>query len=599
MKKHSLKSSLYRVFAGSVVMPFIVISLILLFFFNYQILDGYKTSNRITLQIIVNHLHSSLKNSERFFLQYVFDDDISRFYQYVNYNEIDVSEENLYQYIRCASGYRSALNNYLTTADDVHRGMGFLPIHANRNNLFYLRKYGGFVIRYQNAAENMAPLYDCLEELSSGQVMFLPGSIMSGCEEYEEEEEIFTILCPVNHLERASRQGYVFQELKKTVFSDLVKEITLPEGAGLVIYFPDGTPAYATDELFVGETDFTADMGETMGRRIRIGTKTYYLYYMQEERYGFAVHYLLPQSAILKEANRTSLVILSFWFLAMTAAFFIFMNLSRRISVSTGAIMTYIQKYRLADKDNEQMPPMQIEEFADISLALREMTERITDLVQHEYIWKMNQQMAEYKAMQAEINPHFFHNVMNSLQALNRMEDRKNLDKGIVNLSRMFRYTCESGYESSILRECRFIESYLILEKIRFEKRLHYEIHVDTEIEDFMIPKLLLQPLVENAMRHGMPSDGSRMRIVLHAEKVKSGNGEAFVWIMIANDGVPYEEKAVYDGGRVGIVSVRERLFITYPDSFFWYDRKGEYRTVCNLLIAMENGEEDGGGISL
>ena len=89
------------------------------------------------------------------------------------------------------------------------------------------------------------------------------------------------------------------------------------------------------------------------------------------------------------------------------------------------------------------------------------------------------------------------------------------------------------------------------------------------------------------------------MRIVLHAEKVKSGNGEAFVWIMIANDGVPYEEKAVYDGGRVGIVSVRERLFITYPDSFFWYDRKGEYRTVCNLLIAMENGEEDGGGISL
>ena len=369
----------------------------------------------------------------------------------------------------------------------------------------------------------------------------------------------------------------------------------MPEGAGLTIYFPDGTPAYATDELFVGKTDFAAGTGETMGKRVRIGGKTYYLYCM-EERYGFAIHYLLPQSAILKEANRTSLVILSFWFLAMVAAFFIFMNLSRRISVSTGAIMTYIRKYRLADKNNGQMPPMQIEEFADISLALREMTERITDLVQHEYIWKMNQQMAEYKAMQAEINPHFFHNVMNSLQALNRMEDRKNLEKGIVNLSRMFRYTCESGYESNILKECRFIESYLILEKIRFEERLHYEIHVDKRLEEFMIPKLLLQPLVENAMQHGMPPDGSRMRIVLRVEEIRSGNCGSFAWIMIANDGIPYEEKAVCDGGRVGIVNVRERLFITYPDSFFWYDRKGEYQTVCNLLIAVENREEDGGG---
>lgn len=574
-------------------MPFIVISLILLFFFNYQILDGYKTSNRITLQIIVNHLHSSLKNSERFFLQYVFDDNISRFYQYVNSNEIDASEENLYQYIRSASSYRSALNNYLTTADDVHRGMGFLPIHANRNNLFYLRKYGGFVVRYESTDEQMTPLYDCLETLSSGQVMFLPGSIMSGCEEYTEEEEVFTILCPVNYLEKASRQGYVFQELKRTVFSDLVKEIALPEGAGLIIYFPDGTPAYATDEAFVGQTDFMAGMSEVMGQEVRIGAKTYYLYYMEEDRYGFAVHYLLPQSAILKEANRTSLVILLFWFLAMMAAFFIFMNLSRRISVSTGAIMAYIRKYRLEDKENGQMPPMQIEEFADISLALREMTGRITDLVQHEYIWKMNQQMAEYKAMQAEINPHFFHNVMNSLQALNRMEDRKNLDRGIVNLSRMFRYTCEAGYESNILRECRFIESYLILEKIRFEERLHYEIHVDERLEHFMIPKLLLQPLVENAMQHGMPSDGSRMRIVLRVERVQSGNGDSFAWIMIANDGVPYEEKAVWEGGRVGIVNVRERLLITYPDSFFWYDRKGEYQTVCNMLIAVGNRDEE------
>lgn len=305
---------------------------------------------------------------------------------------------------------------------------------------------------------------------------------------------------------------------------------TLPEGAGLVIYFPDGTPAYATEARFITEQDDMADTKELMGRKVKIEGDIHYLYHMKEEKYGFQIDYMLPHSTILREANHTSFVILLFWFCAMAAAFFIFMNLSRRISVSTERIVSYIQKYRLGDEESSgNMPAIPIEEFSEISLAMTEMTERITDLVQHEYIWKMNQQMAEYKAMQAEINPHFFYNVMNSLQALNRIGDTKNLEKGILNLSRMFRYTCEPGYDSTVQKECRFIESYLMLVKIRFEERLYYDIQVEEQLQDFSIPKLLLQPLIENAMRHGMAQDGSSLSIVLRVCQVESKNGMAFV----------------------------------------------------------------------
>ena len=105
---------------------------------------------------------------------------------------------------------------------------------------------------------------------------------------------------------------------------------------------------------------------------------------------------------------------------------------------------------------------------------------------------------------------------------------------------------------------------------------------------DFTIPKLLLQPLIENAMRHGMAPDGSSLSILLQVCQVKSTNGVVFVWIQVANDGIPYKEQDIYTKDRVGITSVRDRLFITYPNSFFWYDRKGRYQTVCNLLIAKE-----------
>lgn len=79
MKKYSLKVSLYRAFASSVLMPFIVISFILLNFFNHQLLNSYNTNNRIILQTLTNQLDSSLQNGEHFFLQYLADTNIAGF----------------------------------------------------------------------------------------------------------------------------------------------------------------------------------------------------------------------------------------------------------------------------------------------------------------------------------------------------------------------------------------------------------------------------------------------------------------------------------------------------------------------------------------
>lgn len=584
MKKYSLKVSLYRIFAISVLMPFLIICLCLPFFYHQQILKSYQTNNQIILQTLISHLDSSLQNSERFFMQYLFDTNISRFYHYVDTYEIDASQENLYQYIRYSAKYRNSLNNYLTIADPTVKGIGFLPEKANRNTLFYLEKYTESIVRSDRDEQWSINFRKKLEDTSKGNTIILPGSIR----EDSGEEQVFTMICPIKYLETGVQQGYVFQEISLDVFKDLEKAITFPEGAGLVIYYSDGSAAYFTDKKFVRTLDTEPDK---FGKYIRVEKEAHYQYQMCDEKYGFWIDYLLPEKIILSEAQRTALGILLVWLGTMVFAFLLFVNLSRKISDSTEKMISYICQYRLGDSSgtSAEMPQMSIEEFEDISKALTEMTERITSLVQHEYIWKMNQQMAEYKAMQAEINPHFFHNVMNSLQALNRIGDTRNLEKGIVNLSRMFRYTCEPGYDSTIKRECRFIESYLMLEKIRFESRLQYSIWVEPWLEEFSIPKLLLQPLIENAMCHGMPVDGSPLNILLQVCQVKGGDGQQFVWIMIANDGTPYHQEDVSVGSRVGITSVRERLSITYPRSFFWYDRKGRFQTVCNMLIPEEN----------
>ena len=96
-----------------------------------------------------------------------------------------------------------------------------------------------------------------------------------------------------------------------------------------------------------------------------------------------------------------------------------------------------------------------------------------------------------------------------------------------------------------------------------------------------------------------MPKDGNSLSISLQVCQAESKNGKVFVWIQVANDGIPYKEQDISTKDRVGIKSVRDRLFITYPNSFFWYDRKGRFQTVCNLLIVKKETlslEESEGG---
>ena len=131
-----------------------------------------------------------------------------------------------------------------------------------------------------------------------------------------------------------------------------------------------------------------------------------------------------------------------------------------------------------------------------------------------------------------------------------------------------------------------------MLEKMRFEERINYSIFVEEGLDDFPIPKLLFQPIVENAMYHGMPKDGGNMEIRVEVQRTTNEESKECIWITIANTGNPYTDKINEDKG-VGIVSVKERLRILYPNSQFWYDKNEYFRTICNMLIPHEKEEEN------
>lgn len=178
------------------------------------------------------------------------------------------------------------------------------------------------------------------------------------------------------------------------------------------------------------------------------------------------------------------------------------------------------------------------DEIARIDRHLIKMQERIRTLIQEEYTATLQKMKAQHEALIACINPHFLYNTLNSISAMACMEGSENTVNMIDALSNMFRYSSDVSEKHVTLRaELQNISDYLYIQGIRYQNSFAYKMEVDQELQDCLVPKLILQPIVENAFKHGFreqyggASKGKEVRISARA------NGETVI-ISICDNGV-------------------------------------------------------------
>lgn len=163
---------------------------------------------------------------------------------------------------------------------------------------------------------------------------------------------------------------------------------------------------------------------------------------------------------------------------------------------------------------------------------------------------------SELRALQAQVNPHFFFNSLNSIRAL-VYEEPDSASQMIDQLASLMRYALQSGQSDTVPlhKELSAVEAYLAIEKIRFEERLRASIEVEPGLEDVRIPPMSLQTLVENAVKYGveMSTTGSDIRIT-----ARRAGGNAV--IEIANAGAI---RAIGDSTKVGLTNTRKRLALS------------------------------------
>jgi len=168
---------------------------------------------------------------------------------------------------------------------------------------------------------------------------------------------------------------------------------------------------------------------------------------------------------------------------------------------------------------------------------------------------------AELQTLQSKINPHFLYNSLNSIASLIH-EDADKAEDMTLKLSRLFRYSINSDKENMALvkDEMEIVNTYLAIEKVRFGDRLSFISEIDDAVANKLIPRFLLQPLVENALKHGLNDKVSNgvLKISINMEN------ETIV-IVIADNGKPFPPELNMG---YGLQSTYDKLALLYGENY-------------------------------
>ncbi len=187
---------------------------------------------------------------------------------------------------------------------------------------------------------------------------------------------------------------------------------------------------------------------------------------------------------------------------------------------------------------------------------------------------------AQLSALKMQLQPHFLFNTLNAIMVLVRQQKGREAEEMVGRLSDLLRCVLEdvAAQEVPLRRELEYLELYLSIEQVRFQDRLRVEIAVDPAALDAAVPHMGLQPIVENAVRHGMGRSSTAGRLRISAARV-GGSLE----IRIRDDGPGLPPADAMQGRGIGLANTRERLHRLYGDA---------------ARLTVENGEQ-GGAVAL
>lgn len=300
-----------------------------------------------------------------------------------------------------------------------------------------------------------------------------------------------------------------------------------------------------------------------------------------------------------KMASQRKLILITA-VLAVTAAFLATLYISYRLSKPIQTLAAAMKQVENGDYGVYLEPPKRRGDMQTLYQNFNSMLQIRKQLIEEIYGAKLREKEAELRALQAQINPHFLYNTLDTISWMAMKYDAEDIEEMVGDLSTMFRYSLNNGMNIlTVDEELKQIQSYLKIQRVRFSGSFEVEYDVDEPARECLMIKLLLQPLVENSLLHGFNNIDYIGTLTI---RVKEADGMLTFYVI--NDGnlidmdrirAALEPNAESRPTSYGLRNVNDRLKMYYgQDCGLQYSINGIY-SIAQFTIPAQRRKTTGG----
>ena len=412
--------------------------------------------------------------------------------------------------------------------------------------------------------------------------------------------QVLGILMPIIDYNSGLTTGYVYASVNVNSLLRNLYSYQKLNNAELYIYF-SGSGYKVENNSLVTVSSYPAASG---GKPVMTNTagSVYessdgsYLLTIESKSNNFKMNMVFPAPSLAGASAAAPLAMLfvMIGIIVSLIALILYIYLNRALYRPVRKLALRIEKIQQSDFSQDEDINTE-DEFGIIGRGINKLSSEVTDLMDRRVEDERKKLELEYKMLSSQINPHFLYNTFNSIKWMAKIQKAEGISEMITSLSRLMKNISKRDATAVTLsEEMSFIDDYLVIMKYRYGNTIQYTRRVDEGCCNILLPRFCLQPLVENAIFHGIEPRGTGAVAIIAAEYP-----DHYV-IMVADNGVGFDTSQTESRGdgvfkNIGLDNIRQRLAYTYGDAAaFEITSTVSVGTQCIIRIRKENeGEKE------